>query len=349
MNIIDNSLMVYLLALLIFIVSYIVLQVGKKFAVKQLKKFASRTQTNIDDFITKLLQRTKKVLLLIFSIYLGSLVLPLSATALLMVRMVTFFALFFQIGLWANAAIDFWVQGQGKKGETNGSEATTMNIVGVMLKVIVWFLLGILALDNIPGVEVTALVASLGIGGIAIGLAVQHILSDLFASVTIALDKPFVIGDSIVVDDISGTVEHIGLKSVRLRSVTGEQVVLSTSDLLKSRIHNYQTLKKRRVVFKFGINYQTPQEKVASIPSVIEEIIKKRDRVTFGRCHFTGFGESTLDFETAYWVDDSSFDLRMDTQQSINLEILEHFAEKGIEFAYPTRTLFIEKDGSHVV
>ncbi|MCJ7623215.1 MAG: mechanosensitive ion channel family protein [Anaerolineaceae bacterium] len=345
MIIMNNPLMDYLLALLIFIVSYIALQVGKKFVVRQLKKFASRTKTNIDDFITNLLQKTKKILLLIFSIYLGSLALTLSETALLVIKLITFFALFYQVGLWANAAIDFWVKQQMKKGEANVSEATTMNIVGVLFKVIVWFLLGILALDNIPGVEITALVASLGIGGIAIGLAVQHILSDLFASVTIVLDKPFVIGDSIVVDDISGTVEHIGLKSVRLRSIAGEQIVLSTSDLLNSRIHNYQLMKRRRVVFQIGVIYHTPREIAAEIPAMLEAIIVKHPNVTFTRSHFKDFGDSALNFETVYWVDDSSFDLHMDTQQSINLEILESFAEKGIKFAYPTRTLLIEKDG----
>jgi small-conductance mechanosensitive channel len=199
----------------------------------------------------------------------------------------------------------------------------------------------VLILDNIPGVEITALVASLGIGGIAVALAVQNILSDLFASLSIVLDKPFVIGDFIIVDNCLGTVEHIGLKTTRLRSLSGEQLVFSNNDLLKSRVRNYKRMAERRVVFSVGVTYQTPLEKLERIPTLIRDTIEAQPAVRFDRAHFQGYGDFALNFEVVYYVLDPDYNRYMDIQQGINLGIYSSFAEEGIEFAYPTRTLYI--------
>jgi len=195
--------------------------------------------------------------------------------------------------------------------------------------------------DNL-GFNVTTLVASLGIGGVAVALAVQNILGDLFASLSIALDKPFVIGDFIVVDDIAGTVEHVGLKTTRVRSLSGEQVVFSNADLLKSRIHNYKRLYERRVLFGFGVLYRTPPEQLAAIPPMVREIITGQVGTRFDRAHFKGFGASSLDFEVVYFVLDPDYNRYMDIQQAINLELVNRFAAAGVEFAFPTRTVHIE-------
>jgi small-conductance mechanosensitive channel len=199
----------------------------------------------------------------------------------------------------------------------------------------------LLALDNIPGIEVDALIASLGIGGIAVALAAQNILGDLFASLSIVLDQPFVIGDSITVGEYVGTVEHIGLKSTRVRSLTGEQLIFSNSDLLNSRIRNYGRMEERRVSFTLGVTCQTPYEKLVEIPGMIQEIIAAQPQTRFGRAHFKAYGDFSLNFEIVYCMLTSDYDVFMDIQQGINLEILRRFAEEGIELAYPTQTVFV--------
>lgn len=184
----------------------------------------------------------------------------------------------------------------------------------------------------------------MGIGGIAVALAVQNVLGDLFASMSIAFDKPFVIGDFIIIDDYMGTVEHIGLKSTRLRSLSGEQLVFANSDLLNSRIRNFKRMADRRISFSIGVTYDTPHEKVAAIPDMIREAIQAHDKTNFDRCHFSEYEDSALKFDTVYYVNDPDYNVYMDIQQDINLSLLRRFEEEGIEFAYPTRTVFIEQE-----
>ena len=184
----------------------------------------------------------------------------------------------------------------------------------------------------------------MGIGGIAVALALQNILGDLFASLSIVIDKPFVIGDFIVVDQLMGTVEHVGLKTTRLRSLGGEQLIFSNNDLLKSRISNYKRMMERRIVFGFGVTYQTPPEKLPLINEIVREIIGKQEQARFDRVHFKEYGESSLNFEAVYFVLSQDYNLYMDIQQAINLEMFRCFQKEGIEFAYPTRTLFIQQE-----
>jgi small-conductance mechanosensitive channel len=198
-----------------------------------------------------------------------------------------------------------------------------------------------MALDNL-GVNVTTMIAGLGVGGIAVALAVQNILGDLFASLSIVIDKPFVIGDFVIVDEYMGTVEHVGLKTTRLRSLGGEQLVFSNGDLLKTRIRNYKRMRERRAVFGFGIEYDTPIELVEKIPAMVRAIIEARAKVRFDRAHFKGFGASSLDYEVVYWMLDPDFNLYMDTQQQINLELMRLFQREGVSFAYPTQTVLVQ-------
>jgi len=194
-------------------------------------------------------------------------------------------------------------------------------------------------------VNITGLLAGLGIGGIAVALAVQNILGDLLASLSIVLDKPFVIGDMIVVDKLMGTIEHIGLKTTRVRSIDGEELIFSNNDLLKSRIHNYKRMQERRIVFGFGVVYQTPEEKLTIINDIVKQVIETRERVRFERVHFKEYGESALKYEAVYHVKGPDYRIYMDVQEAINLDIFRRFRKEGIEFAYPTRTVHLQSDG----
>jgi small-conductance mechanosensitive channel len=207
-----------------------------------------------------------------------------------------------------------------------------------VVRLAVWSAALLLMLDNL-GVDVTALVAGLGVGGIAVALAVQNILGDLFASLSIALDKPFVIGDFVIVGDFMGTIERVGLTTTRIRSLSGEQLVFSNSDLLASRIRNYKRMQERRVAFSVGVTYQTSPDTLEAIPGMIRELIENQQTTRFDRAHFKAFGDSAYLFEIVYYVLDPDYNRFMDTQQAINLGICRRFAEHGIEFAYPTRTV----------
>lgn len=207
-------------------------------------------------------------------------------------------------------------------------------------KLLVWSILFVIALDNI-GVEVTTVITGLGIGGIAIALAAQGVLRDLFASIAIVLDRPFRTGDFVVIEDMYGTVERVGVKTTRMRSLSGEQLVFGNDDLLASRIRNYGRMEARRVLFTFGVTYDTPPEQLEAIPQMVREAIESQPGTRFDRAHFRGYGESALEFETVYYMLNADYDAYMDVQQAVNLRLLRRFREEGIEFAFPTRTLHV--------
>ena len=249
-----------------------------------------------------------------------------------------------QLGIWAVAGLgQFMALRRERELVEDASAVAAMDIVSFLTRVGVWAIVFLLVLDNL-GVNITALVAGLGVGGIAVALAAQNIISDLFASLSIVLDRPFVLGDFLVIDDFYGNVEKVGLKTTRVRSLSGEQLVFSNNDLLSSRIRNYGQMVERRIVFTIGVVYQTPYEKLAELPGIIKDIVDKQDSARFDRSHFQKFGDYSLNFETVYYVESSDYRLYMDIQQAVNLEIFRRFAEEGIEFAYPTQTLFVERD-----
>jgi small-conductance mechanosensitive channel len=251
-----------------------------------------------------------------------------------------------QIGIWAVAGLGrFMLLRREQQLEEDAGAVAALDIVGFLVRVSVWAIVFLLALDNL-GINITALVAGLGVGGIAVALAAQNIISDLFASLSIVLDRPFVLGDFLVIDDYYGNVEKVGLKTTRVRSLSGEQLVFSNNDLLNSRIRNYGQMVERRIVFEIGVVYDTPHEKLERIPKLIEDIIVKQDLARFDRAHFHQYGAYSLNFEIVYYVESSDYKLYMDIQQAVNLQIFRTFAEAGIEFAYPTQTLFVNRDGA---
>lgn len=218
--------------------------------------------------------------------------------------------------------------------------------MGFLLRVILFVSLLLLGLDNL-GFNVTTLIAGLGVGGIAVALATQNILGDLFASFSIVMDRPFVIGEFIDVDGtFLGTVENIGLRTTRLRSLTGEQLVLSNNDLIKCRLRNYKRMEERRILFRFGVLYQTSHQQLAAIPKMVQDIIEAEPETRFDRAHFCQYGDSSLDFEVVYYILSREFTIYMNHHQNILLAIFKKFEDEGISFAYPTRTVFLEKGSS---
>jgi small-conductance mechanosensitive channel len=313
-------------------------------AIHRLKAFADSTRTEIDDLITDLLERTRGLFLLLVSLYAGALALTLPEQVMDIAGTMALFALLIQAAFWGNGVINYVIaRAVRERMQEDPSTATSVSALGIVAKVALWTIVLLLAMDNIEGIEIDSLIASLGIGGIAVALAVQNILGDLFASLSIALDKPFAIGDFIIVDDLLGTVEHIGLKSTRVRSLSGEQLVFANSDLLNSRIRNFKRMRDRRVVFNLSVIYQTPPEKLERVPEIIREIIQAQDQARFDRAHFNEFRDSSLNYEIVYYVENPDHNVYMDIQQNINLEIARRFANEGIDFAYPTQTVFLEK------
>jgi small-conductance mechanosensitive channel len=335
----------WLLAFGVMILLYFSLILIRSIVTKRISRLVKQTRSEIDDVLVDLLSDTKNTFLLIVSIYFGLLLLVLPLTIVAFVSTLIKVALIVQIGIWMNHLITFLIARRVKRNlVTDAEDATVISTLGVVLKGIIWAVVLLLVLDNIPGVQVNTLIASLGITGIAVGLAVQNILGDLFASLSIALDKPFVIGDFINVGEFSGTVEHVGLKSTRVRSLSGEQLVFGNGDLLSSRIRNFKRMANRRVPFILSVTYQTPYETLARVPAILQEVIECADPeiVTFDRAHFKNYGDYAIHFEIVYLLATADFRQFMDIQQTINLEIFRRFAEEGIEFAFPTQSVFLE-------
>ena len=320
-------------------------RIMRSFLAKRFKRQDRHRGDNLFELAASLIERLSLPLMAILSIFVGSRFLDLSAKTEQWLSAIAVIAVIIQAARWGNALVEFWLNRYLLKqasAEGEGMTKTSLRAVGFVCRLVIIAVAVLLALDNIPGVEITALVASLGIGGIAVAIAVQNVLADLFASLSIVLDKPFAIDDFIIVDNHMGSVEYIGLKTTRLRSLSGEQLIFSNSDLLKSRIRNYKRMAERRVAFSIGVVYQTTHDKLGKIPDIIRQIIELQESVRFDRAHFQGFGESALNFEIVYYVLSPDYGVYMDIQQAINLAIYERFEQQKIAFAYPTRTLQVQ-------
>jgi len=323
---------------------FIALRLVKRPVLNRLTRLTDKTKTQWDDLVVDLLQKTRVFLLLVVAFYAGLLVLDLPSKIENLTVKVLIIAFLAQGALWADALVVYLIKLLvEKKTEEDVSSVAMISMFGFVSRVAVWSVVILLALDNI-GINVTAVVAGLGIGGVAIALASQNVLGDLFASISIVLDKPFVIGDFIIVGDMLGSVEHIGIKTTRVRSLFGEQLVFSNNDLLNSRIRNYKRMDERRIVFSIGVVYQTPYEKLGAIPGMVREIVEAQEQTRFDRAHFSKYGDFALIYEIVYYVKIPDYNAYMDIQEAINLEIYRKFHEHGIEFAYPTQTVFVAKE-----
>jgi small-conductance mechanosensitive channel len=342
-TLLGNTVRLWVIGLAVALCTAIVLAAVKRFLVRRLGILARKTSTDIDDLLVDLLNRTRVYFLFAVGLYAGSHALSLNAEVVTARRTILVMLLLLQSAVWGNGLITYLL-GKMAKGRLGGeaASATTVTALGFISKMVVWSIAMLLALENL-GFDVTALVAGLGVTGIAVALALQNILGDLFASLSIVLDQPFVIGDHILVDDLQGTVEHIGLKTTRVRSISGEQIVFSNADLLKSRVRNFKRMQERRIAFTFGVTYQTTDAQIRAIPQMISDIISAQPDTRFDRAHFQTFGEFALKFEVVYFVVKTDYKLFMDIQQTINLELLRRFREEGIVFAYPTQTVVVRQ------
>ena len=337
-----NSVQSYLVAAGVLVVILLAVRVARAIIVKRVGRIAQRTSTRLDDTLVGMVNATKMWLTTLIALYAASLFLVLPAELTAKIHTAAVIALLVQIGVWSTAAIVDTVKRLREKKVADGDTAGIgiLSMMGFFARMLAWAILILLILDNL-GVDVTALVAGLGIGGIAIALAVQNVLQDLFASISIMLDRPFEIGDTISVDAMVGTVQNIGVKTTRVRSLDGEELVFANADLLKSRIRNMKRMQERRVVFVLGVSYDTPVDVVEKLPDLLTELIQREEHVRLDRSHFRGFGESSLDMELAYFVTTPDYRVFMDLQQRFNLELLRRLEQLGVSIAFPSRTVYM--------
>jgi small-conductance mechanosensitive channel len=340
-RLLDNSLRQWLIAAGVAASTLIALVIIRSLVARRLKASSDRFALRWLRIAAHLAERTRFTFILIVSLYIGSLVLVLPPKAAVIVHTVAVLALLLQAALWGHAfltyAIDDYMQ---RRIQKDAASVTTVTAIGFLAKIVLWALVALVALDNV-GVNVTALIAGLGIGGIAVALAAQNILGDLFASLSIVLDKPFVLGDAIMVGEFIGTVDHIGIRTTRVKSLSGEQLVFANSELLKSTVRNFKRLVDRRVLFTVDVTYDTPPAKLAAIPAMIRSAIEAQQPVRFDRAHFKALGPSSLIFEAVYYVQSPEYNVFMDAQQGVLLRLVEEFQRQQIEFAFPTQTIHL--------
>ncbi|MBN8576036.1 MAG: mechanosensitive ion channel family protein [Cytophagales bacterium] len=337
-----NSVQNYLEAVAIIVGGLLLLRLFRKRLLAQARRWAEKTETKWDDYLVKGLEKFGLPIFNFVVIYIGLsyLTLPERADKLVHNALGVVFT-FYAIRL-LSAFIRLLLESFIKNQPEGAEKLKQLNGIMLIINVVIWGI-GLLFLFDNLGYDVTAIIAGLGIGGIAIALAAQNILGDLFNYFVIFFDRPFEVGDYITVDDKKGTVEYIGIKTTRLISAGGEQLAFANSDLTKSRIHNFKRMNRRRIVFSIGVVYNTPAEQLARIPAIIEQIIKTQPLATFDRAHFARFGAYSLDYEIVYFVEAPDYISYMNVQQEINLSLFKTFADAGIEFAFPTQTVLVAK------
>ncbi|HEY8464317.1 MAG TPA: mechanosensitive ion channel domain-containing protein [Bacillota bacterium] len=339
----NNRLWDYLNFLVVLLFGSIMIKVLKMYIFKHLKIWSEKTTTKIDNFLVNTLDKKLFPFLYLALLYFGLNGLKLNpfikrGLNILGITLITFYSVRLALDTLSYVMEFIWT-----KKEVDASRKGALNGIVFVFKVLVWCLATIIFLDNL-GVKISGLITGLGIGGVAVALAAQAVLGDLFSYFTIFFDRPFEIGDFVNIGDFSGTVEFIGVKTTRLRSLSGEQLIFPNSDLTNSRVRNYKRMERRRVVFKIGVAYQTSTATLKAIPQIIENIITGFEDTIFDRAHFVSYGDYSLVFEIVYYVIGSDYKRYMDIQQEINLQIKTEFEQRGIKFAYPTQILYLEQN-----
>jgi small-conductance mechanosensitive channel len=330
-----NSLRNWAAALVQFAVWFFVLPLARAFIANRLRKRTADRPIAALLLLRALVDATTRLFMVAVALYLAMRWLEIAPRLERGIHVGILVVVWFQVALWAMAGVRHMIETRKSHQLVGAEGAASLNILRFVATVLVWTVAFLMLLANL-GVEIMPLVAGLGIGGVAIALAVQNVLGDLLASLSIALDKPFKVGDFLVLGEEKGTVEYIGIKSTRLRSLSGEQIVLANGELLKSRVRNYGLLFERRIQFTIGVVYETPRERLAEIPAIIEAAIREHPKTRFDRAHFASLGDYACLFEAVYVVLDADYNLYMNIQQAINLRLLEEFEARGIELAYPT-------------
>jgi small-conductance mechanosensitive channel len=340
-----NSVLDYVVFIAILIVGLVIIKVFKVFITKKLRKFTQRDQAAFDGFLMRIMRKVALPLLYLALFFFALSSLNLTDRAQHIANKILLAIFIFSVVRFLNLLVVYLFTNYLKKYGQDIALKKSLSTILTIIKFLIWSLALIFFMDNL-GFKISAVIAGLGVGGIAIGLAAQAILKDLFSYFSIIFDRPFEIGDFIIVGDLLGTVEYIGAKTTRLKSLGGEQLIFSNTDLTDSRIKNYRRMERRRVLFEIGVVYQTPYEKLEQIPKIIKNIVEDIEDAIFDRAHFASYGDFNLTFEIVYYVIGGDYNKYMDIQQTINLAIFKEFEDKGIEFAYPTQTLFLDKSSS---
>ncbi|MBG6071420.1 MULTISPECIES: mechanosensitive ion channel family protein [unclassified Polaromonas] len=330
------------LAIAATLISYLLMRMALRFSVGRMRKIAAHTTNRVDDTVVEVLSSTNRWLMLLAALLIGLGMLDMNDRWNSRVGQLWFVAVALQLGLWLTRAITIGLRRYQDRHTPSGmtQAGASATLMSWALRTVLWAVVLLAVLSNV-GVNITAFVASLGVGGIAVALAVQNILGDLFASLSIAVDKPFEVGDFIGIDSFVGTVQFIGLKTTRIRSLNGEQIIISNTDLLKQVVKNYKRMEERRIVFKFGVTYSTTPEQAEAIPELVKRLVEAIDTLRFDRAHLLGFGDSSLDYEVVYIVKEPSYNAYMDAQQTLNLQLMRELAALGVDFAFPTRTVYL--------
>jgi small-conductance mechanosensitive channel len=335
----------YLIFLGAILLSVIVLMIIKRVILHRLQKWAQKTKTLIDDVLVRGIRKNLVPMLYFLAIYLCTQILEFGDTTQRVINIVALaFIMLFGTIFISSIIIYFFNRYWEKRNSKVDKNA--LKWIAALIKIVIWSAALLIFLDNV-GVKITALITGLGIGGIAIAFAAQAVLEDIFSFVSIFFDKPFEMDDFIIVDDLMGTVEHIGVKTTRLRSLSGEQLIFSNKDLTSSRIKNYKRMKTRRIAFTLGVTYDTTLEQLRDIPGIIKSIIDGVENTTFDRAHFASYGDFSLNFEIVYYVLSEDYTVYMDTRQEINLLVKDAFDNRGIEFAFPTQTLIVQRGAAN--
>jgi len=338
-----NEIVQYIYGFFIFLLIYFVLKIFHRYVFKKIEKLSFRTNMDIDDMFVSVIKKIRPSFYLYIAFYFSIKSILVTSTIQGIINAILILFVVYQIMIVLHILVDYILRKKFNKEEEDESTiGSAVYMIGKIIKFALWVFAILLVLSNL-GINVTSLIAGLGIGGVAIALALQNILGDLFSSFAIYFDKPFKVGDFIVVYDKSGVVEKIGIKTTRIKALQGEEIVISNRDLVSAKIQNFKKMKERRVVFSFGVAYETPTETVRQIPSMISEIINSVSGARFDRSHFYKFDDSALSFETIYYIENSDYNTYMDINQEIHLRIKKLFDEKSISIAYPTRTIYMKQ------
>lgn len=334
---------VYVVASIVFVFLTGLFWLVRQVVLERVKALSNKTKTDVDDVIIDAVRGVRAWVYTVVSFYVAFQFLTVPEWLDTALTALFLFSVTWQLIEVACCFVDYFagrflMKDEDGDGVPDPNAATASNMVTLIARITLWSLGALFVLSNL-GIEVTSLIAGLGIGGIAVAFALQGVLSDLFASFSIYFDKPFRIGDFIIIGTDMGTVERIGIKSTRIRTLQGEELVVSNAELTTARVQNFKKMEKRRIVTQFGVTYETPHDKLRDIPGIVERAFEALEGADLDRVHFTAFGDSALLFELVYFVDSSDYNTYMDLQQAFNFDLMEKFAELGIEFAYPTQML----------
>lgn len=336
-----NSGFDYLIALAIFFVLYAILRVFRKIIITRLVKMAKRTTTTVDDFSLEVIKDIKPFFYVAISLYFALRSLSLNEVLAKYLGIFIMVVLVFE-GIRATVKIVGYFSYQAiKKSDDDSQAKATVKTINIFVRIILWSLGALLILSN-SGVNITSLIAGLGIGGIAVALALQNILGDIFSSFSILIDKPFQTGDYIKIGNDTGTVERIGIKTTRLKTLDGQTLVIANKELTTARVENFKQMEKRRALFTLGVVYESTEEQLKAIPKIIKEIVDTQDKAELDRCNFKSFGDFSLNFEVVFYARVASYAEYLEVLELVNLAIFKRFKEEKIEFAYPTNLQYIK-------